>query len=137
MAAHVTHHGADALGIAHATVINVESGTSRNVYLDQIAVMAEVYGVSIAWLVLGRGSAEDKPGRIDLTALAKRFRTSMRHDRTAAGWTNDAMNLATGQNPTSRALTRMESGELRRIDLLRCWRTARVLGADFGAWLGL
>lgn len=132
MACGLTMIEVEALGISGGTILAIESGTSQNVFLDQVLKMAGCYNVAFRGLVLG---SEAQPHLEDPVLLHAHFRAALRRDRVRAGFGNDTLNRATGQNPTSRATTRMESGELNRIDLLRTYRVAHALGVPYTSWI--
>ncbi len=121
-------------GMAKSSLLAIEGGESRNLYLDHLVELARAYDVPFLELLLGWKSKRVPTTGfvdVDVEALQDHVRASIRRDRGELG----TPSLAEQAKMEQSTLVRWESGEYRRIDLLRLHRLAGALEADLRNWL--
>lgn len=121
--------------IAKSSILAIEGGKSRNVYLDQVVALARALDVPFLALALGWRGKRIPSGfvPVDVERLHDHVRACIRRDRGELG----TPALAERADMEQSTLVRWESGEYRRIDLLRLYRLAEALDLDPAAWLTL
>jgi transcriptional regulator with XRE-family HTH domain len=120
-------------GIAKSSILAIEGVESRNVYLDQVVALAQAFDVPFLALALGWKGKRIPSGFVvvDVERLHDHVRACIRRERGALG--TPALAERAGMEQST--LVRWESGEYRRIDLLRLYRLAEALDADLVSWL--
>lgn len=120
-------------GITKSQLVAIESGTSSNLYLDQVASLAEVYRVDLIALLMNPAAARLPRWRDLPVDVADHVRATLRADRLAANIGTPA--LAESANMDQSTIVRWESGEYRRIDLIRLYRLAQAMTVPLSRWL--
>lgn len=118
--------------ITPSQLVAIEGASSVNLYLDQLLALAEAYDVALIDVVLGPSGRRPAPYvAVGSDALHAHVRACLRRDRGDVG-TPRLAELADMEQST---LVRWESGEYRRLDVIRLHRLATALKRDLRNWL--
>ena len=120
-------------GLMRPTFVKLEGGERRNLYIDQLVPMARAYDIPLVSLVLGWQGSKIPRGfvEVDVDALHRHIRATLRRQRGSIG----TKALAERADVEQSTIVRWESGEYRRLDMIRLYRLAQALEVDLGAWL--